>query len=162
LVDYDVILRCTLPLKCQNSTFASIAESVYCRLIKMVPNDSPTQVSYPHLINCFALTPSQTDLLTKNDFCATTSSLRVYTGNYTLLIVLSYEDSSRIFNLHERTSSFCQFRFFSIFKNYNFFMAHSYPQQQSFLVATRLIQSCQVLKLSSSICDIFQISRQPR
>jgi len=36
---YDVI---KMWLKCQNSTFASIAESIQCRLMKVVPNDSPT------------------------------------------------------------------------------------------------------------------------
>jgi len=72
LVDYDVILRVHPSSKV--SIFASIAESVYCSLMKVVPNDSPTQVSYPHLIHCFALTPSQTELFTKNYFYAMTSS----------------------------------------------------------------------------------------
>jgi len=40
--------------KCQNSTFVSIAECVHYRLVKVVPNDSPTQAFYPHLIHCFA------------------------------------------------------------------------------------------------------------
>jgi len=44
---------CTL-LKCQNSTFASIAKSIHSRLLKVVSNDSPTQISYPHLIHFFA------------------------------------------------------------------------------------------------------------
>jgi len=35
----------------------------------VISNDSPTQVSSPHLIQCFALSSSQTKLLTKNDFC---------------------------------------------------------------------------------------------
>jgi len=47
---------CTPPLNCQNSTFASIAESVHWRLMKVVRNDSPTPVSYPYLMHCFALT----------------------------------------------------------------------------------------------------------
>jgi len=60
---------CTLPLKYQNSTstFASNAESVQCILMKVEPNDS-------HLIPFFMLIPSQTELLTNNDFCAMTSS----------------------------------------------------------------------------------------
>jgi len=33
-------------------------------------NDHPN----PQLIHCFALTPSEIELLTKNDFCAVTSS----------------------------------------------------------------------------------------
>jgi len=45
---------CIPPLKCQNSTFASIAKSGHYRLFKVIPNDSPTQVSYPHFIHCFA------------------------------------------------------------------------------------------------------------
>jgi len=65
---------CIPPLKCQNSTFVSIAESVHCRLLKLVPSNSPTQVSYPHFIHCFASTPLETELLTKNDFYDMTSS----------------------------------------------------------------------------------------
>jgi len=36
LVDYEVI----------NSTFVSFAESVHCRLTKVVPNDSPSRFSH--------------------------------------------------------------------------------------------------------------------
>jgi len=42
--------------------------------MKVVPNDSPTQVSYPHFIHCFALAPIETELLTKNDYSDMTSS----------------------------------------------------------------------------------------
>jgi len=37
--------------------------------MKVAPNDSPTQVSYPHCIHCFALAALETKLLTKNDIC---------------------------------------------------------------------------------------------
>jgi len=33
--------------------------------MKVVPNDSPTQVSYPYSKHCFAVTPLETELLTK-------------------------------------------------------------------------------------------------
>jgi len=54
LVDYDVILRVHPSSKVLKRNICPIAESVYCRLMKVVPNDSPTQVSFPHLIHCFA------------------------------------------------------------------------------------------------------------
>jgi len=74
MVYYDVILMVHSFSKVSKITFASNAENVHCRLIKVISNDLLTQVFYPYLIHCFASTPSQTELLTNNDFCVTTSS----------------------------------------------------------------------------------------
>jgi len=53
-------------------------KAVQHRLMKLVPNDSPTQVSF-HILY----------IINKSDICAMTSSQRVHIGNYTCSIILS-------------------------------------------------------------------------
>jgi len=67
LVNYDIIL-----MEHPSSKVSKLNIYLYCqkhfktnRLLKVVPNDLPTQVSYPHFIHCLALTPLETELLTK-------------------------------------------------------------------------------------------------
>jgi len=51
-----------------------LSPKAFTRRLKVVPNDSRTQVSYLHFIHCFASTALETELLPKNDFYDMTSS----------------------------------------------------------------------------------------
>jgi len=61
LVDHDVIL-----LVHPSSKVSQLNKSAHYRLLKVVPNDSPTRVFYPHFIH--------NSILTKHDSYDMTSS----------------------------------------------------------------------------------------